>query len=148
MQIHTLITPKRKDRKRIGRGGRRGTTSGRGSNGQKSRTGASVDPLFEGGRSSLIDRLKKLKGFKSPRAKRVTVTLSFLEKHFDVGETVSRDTLIGKKLFSPKDVKGGFKVVSSGTLTKALVFHEKIKLSDTALEVVKKAGGTITEEKE
>jgi large subunit ribosomal protein L15 len=146
MQIHTLSVEKKKGRKRIGRGGRRGTTAGRGSNGQKSRTGSSVDPLFEGGRTTLLERMKKVKGFKSPKPKRVALTLSFLEKHFDAGEEVSRTTIIGKKLFSPKHVNGGFKVVASGKLTKALLFDAKIRFSETALVAVKAVGCTIGEE--
>lgn len=146
MQIHTLSVEKKKDRKRIGRGGRRGTTAGRGSNGQKSRTGSSVDPLFEGGRTTLLERMKKVKGFKSPRPKRVTLSLSFLDKHFEAGDEVNRATIIGKKLFSPKHVTGGFKVVSSGELTKKLSFDAKIRFSETALAAVKAAGCTIREE--
>lgn len=148
MQIHTLKVAKKKDRKRIGRGGKRGTTSGRGSNGQKSRTGASVDPLFQGGRSSLIERMKKLKGFKAARPKAVTLTLTLLDRHYAPGEIVSRATLIEKKLFSPKDVKGGFKVVSSGTLTKKLIFDEKIKFSETAIEMIKQSGSTVASDEE
>ena len=146
MQIHTLSIEKKKSRKRIGRGGCRGTTSGKGTKGQKSRTGASVDPLFEGGRSSLLERMKKVKGFKSPKPKRVTLTLSFLEKHFKAGGEVSRATILAKKLFSPRYMAGGFKVVASGTLTKALSFDSRIHFSDTALVAVKKAGCTIREE--
>ncbi len=145
MQIHTLSVEKKKGRKRVGRGGRRGTTSGKGTKGQKARTGASVDPLFEGGRTTLLERMKKVKGFKSPKPKRVTLTLAFLEKHFSAGEEVSRATILGKKLFSPKHVTGGFKVVGSGTLSKSLSFDAKIRFSDTALDLVKKAGCTIRE---
>lgn len=145
MQIHTLSVEKKKNRKRIARGGRRGTTSGRGTKGQKSRSGSSVDPLFEGGRSSLVERMKKLKGFKSPRAKRVAVTLAFLDRNFQAGDEVSRATMLKKKLFSPKRITGGFKVVASGTLSKALTFDSHIRFSDAALEAVKKAGGTVRE---
>ena len=148
MQIHSLTIAKRKDRKRIGRGGKRGTTAGRGSNGQKSRTGASVDPLFQGGRSSLLERMKKLKGFKSPRPKAVTLTLAMLDKYFEAGETVSKATLLAKKLYSPQDVKGGFKVVTSGELTKKLVFDGKIKFSETAIEAIKASGSIVASDEE
>ncbi|NTW14874.1 MAG: 50S ribosomal protein L15 [Candidatus Moranbacteria bacterium] len=146
MQINTLSVAKKPERKRVGRGGRRGKTAGRGTKGQKARSGASIDPLFEGGRSSLVERLKKVKGFKSPRPKRVALTLGFLERHFSAGEEVSRETILGKKLFSPKHVEGGFKVVGSGELSKALTFDSRIRFSDTALEAVKKAGGTVKED--
>lgn len=90
--------------------------------------------------------MKKVKGFKSPRAKRTTITLAFLDRHFDAGDEVSRTSMLKKKLFSPKHIVGGFKVVASGALSKALVFDSRIRFSDTALEAVKKAGGTIREE--
>jgi ribosomal protein L15 len=89
--------------------------------------------------------MKKVKGFKSPRSKRTTITLSLLEKHFAPGEEVSRATIVGKKLFSPKHVTGGFKVVASGELTKALLFDAKIWFSESALVAVKKAGCTVPE---
>jgi large subunit ribosomal protein L15 len=58
MQINTLKikTPKKK-RKTIGRGGKKGTYSGKGNKGQKARSGSKLDPLFEGGRSTLIDHM-------------------------------------------------------------------------------------------
>ena len=54
MHIHTLSSnlPK-KSRKRIGRGGKRGTYSGKGQKGQKSRSGAKISPLFTGGSAAL-----------------------------------------------------------------------------------------------
>jgi large subunit ribosomal protein L15 len=48
MQIHQLIKPKNKsserEKRRIGRGGKRGTYSGKGMKGQKSRAGAKIKP--------------------------------------------------------------------------------------------------------
>ena len=145
MQIHSLIAPKRPGKKRVGRGGRRGKTAGRGTKGQKSRSGATIDPLFEGGRSSLIDRLKKVRGFKSPHTKRATISLSFLERHFEAGETVSREALISKKLYSPKQLETGIKIVASGTISKKLVFDSKARFSEAAQKAIEQAGGTIAE---
>jgi len=95
MQIHTLKlnNPKRR-RKTIGRGGRKGTYSGRGNKGQKARTGAHIDPLFEGGRSTLIDHMKKKRGFKSLMEKAVIVDLAKIAKKFKNGATVDRESLI------------------------------------------------------
>jgi large subunit ribosomal protein L15 len=54
MQIHTLSSNlSQKSRKRIGRGGKRGTYSGKGQKGQKSRSGANISPLFTGGSAAL-----------------------------------------------------------------------------------------------
>ncbi len=145
MQIHELSAPKRPAKKRVGRGGKFIKTAGRGTKGQKARSGASVDPLFEGGRSTLIDRLKKVRGFKSPRPKRATVTLGFLEKHFGDGEEVSRETLIEKKLFSPSALRGGIKVVATGVLSKKLTFDSRVRFSSTAEEAIRAVGGTVKE---
>lgn len=54
MHIHTLSSNlSQKSRKRIGRGGKRGTYSGKGQKGQKSRSGAKISPLFTGGSAAL-----------------------------------------------------------------------------------------------
>jgi large subunit ribosomal protein L15 len=132
MQIHQLKVAKRKERKRIGRGGKTGTTAGRGSNGQKSRTGASVDPLFEGGRSTLLERMKKVRGFKSIHPKKHTVTLSDLERALQDGDVVTRALLVEKKIVDKKALAEGVKIVATGTLTKKLTLGADVLVSATA----------------
>lgn len=134
MQIHELSVEKKKERKRIGRGGKRGTTSGRGTKGQKSRTGSSVDPLFEGGRSTFIERLKKLRGFKSIHAKKHTLTLSQIDRAFVVGETVTLALLVEKRLVSKRALKDGVKIVATGALTKKLSLSNDVAASEKAKE--------------
>lgn len=136
MQIHELKISKRKSRKRIGRGGKRGTYSGRGMKGQKSRSGAKKDPLFEGGRSSLIDRLKKVRGFKSPHSKKANINLNDLERNFKDGDTVSIKVLIKSKLISKPESKRGVKILGDGKLTKKLTINEGISLSKSAKKAV------------
>lgn len=67
MQLHEL-RPKHKIKKgkRIGRGGKRGTYSGRGMKGQKSRAGTRFEPIIRG----LIKRYPKLRGYRFKSAKR------------------------------------------------------------------------------
>ncbi len=68
MQLHELRPKhKLKKKKRIGRGGKTGTYSGRGVKGQKSRAGAKFEPIIRG----LIKRYPKLRGyrFKGKKAK-------------------------------------------------------------------------------
>lgn len=132
MQIHELKVAKRKERKRIGRGGKTGTTAGRGSNGQKSRTGASVDPLFEGGRSTLLERMKKVRGFKSIHPKKHTVTLAELERVLSDGDVVTRALLVEKRIVDKKALSEGVKIVSTGTLTKKLSLGADVLASETA----------------
>lgn len=145
MQIHQLSVKKRKVKKTVGRGGKRGTYSGRGNKGQKARSGASIDPLFEGGRSSLVERLKKVRGFKSLHAKKTVVKLEALEKKFKDGSVVSIETLIGEKLISKAEVKNGIKILASGEITKKLTVSAEILLSETAKNAIIKAGGKILE---
>lgn len=132
MQIHELKVAKRKLRKRIGRGGKTGTTAGRGSNGQKSRSGASVDPLFEGGRSTLLERMKKVRGFKSVHPKKHTVTLASLERVLSSGDIVTRALLVEKRLVDKKALLEGVKIVATGTLTKKLSLGADVLASETA----------------
>lgn len=132
MQIHELKVAKKKLRKRIGRGGKTGTTSGRGSNGQKSRTGASVDPLFEGGRSTLLERMKKVRGFKSIHPKKHTVTLSELERVLSDGDVVTRALLVEKRIVDKKALSEGVKIVATGTLSKKLSLGADVLASETA----------------
>ncbi len=145
MQIHQLTTKKRKAKKTIGRGGKRGTYSGKGNKGQKARSGASIDPLFEGGRSSLIERLKKVRGFKSPNPKKVVIKLSQLEAKFKSGDMVSVETLIDAKLVDKKDKRNGVKILSQGEISKKLIIAKDILLSQTAKDAIIKAGGSIKE---
>jgi len=145
MQIHELKSKKRKARKTIGRGGKRGTYSGKGNKGQKARSGASVDPLFEGGRSSLIERLKKVRGFKSTHPKKTVIKLADLDKKFKDGETISIESLIKAGLLDKKDSKNGVKILSSGTISKKLTVAKDILFSETAKDAIIKAGGTIQE---
>ncbi len=132
MQIHELKVAKKKNRKRIGRGGKTGTTAGRGSNGQKSRTGASVDPLFEGGRSTLLERMKKVRGFKSVHPKKHTVTLTDLERVLVDGDVVTRALLVEKRIVDKKALHEGVKVVATGTLSKKLTLGADVLASETA----------------
>ncbi len=145
MQIHQLKLKKRKPKKTIGRGGKRGTYSGRGNKGQKARSGASIDPLFEGGRSSLTERLKKVRGFKSRSPKKSVVKIFDLEKGFKDGDVVSIETLVTARIISKKDSKDGVKILSTGEITKKLIISSELLLSQTAKDAIIKAGGTIKE---
>jgi len=143
MQIHQLSVKKRKAKKTIGRGGKRGTYSGRGNKGQKSRSGASVDPLFEGGRSSLIERLKKVRGFKSRNLKKVVVNIEDLEKKFKDGDVINIETLLSNKLIYKKDVASGIKILGQGEIKKKLTIEKEILISASAKKAIEKAGGVV-----
>jgi len=144
MQIHDLkLKKKRKDKKTIGRGGKKGTYSGRGNKGQKARSGGNVDPLFEGGRSTLVDHMKKKRGFKSLSVKKNIVTLADLNKFFKDGDIVSRESLVKFGLVKKAQAKNGFKILTTGELSKKLVIEKGIFLSASAKEAIEKAGGKV-----
>ncbi len=69
MKYHELTSTNKKSTKRVGRGiaAGRGKTAGRGTKGQGARAGFSKKPGFEGGQNPLMQRLPKLRGFKSLR---------------------------------------------------------------------------------
>lgn len=138
MQIHQLKLKKRKKRKTIGRGGKRGTYSGKGNKGQKARSGGNVDPLFEGGRSSLVERLKKVRGFKSPHAKKVNINLNDLERNFENGEKVDVKSLIEKGLIDRIEAKNGVKILGTGKLGKKITVDKEISMSQSAKKVIEK----------
>lgn len=138
MQIHQLKLKKRKKRKTIGRGGKRGTYSGRGNKGQKARSGGNVDPLFEGGRSSLVERLKKVRGFKSPHVKKININLNDLEINFENGEKVDVKSLIEKGLIGKIEARGGVKILGTGKLSKKITVDKEILMSQSAKKVIEK----------
>jgi large subunit ribosomal protein L15 len=129
MQINELKLNRRKSRKRVGRGGKRGTYSGRGMKGQKSRSGYALDPVFEGGRSSLTERLKKIRGFKSRNAKSVIVKFSSLSKKFENNAKITMDELVKNNLIAKKDIKRGVKILGPKDGKRTFSFDEKIKVS-------------------
>ena len=93
MQLNDLRPNKgaKKARKRIGRGNAsgHGTTAGRGTKGQLSRSGGGKGAGFEGGQQPLAMRLPKLPGFKNRnRVEYAPVNVSRLEAKFNDGDVV------------------------------------------------------------
>ena len=147
MQINTLKVKTKRKRKTIGRGGKKGTYSGKGMKGQKARSGGNVDPLFEGGRSTLIDHMKKKKGFKSLTEKAVPVSLAKIEKNFKDGEIVSREALTKLGIIERINKSRRIKILGTGELKKKVTIAKEIKISASAKEAIEKAGGKIEGEK-
>lgn len=132
MQIHEIKpTTKKKRRKRVGRGGKRGTYSGKGIKGQKSRAGAGIKPGFRGGDTPLWKKFHKVRGaskkvdakkrgFQLRQPKPEVVNLRDLNKRFSEGEIVSPKALLEKRLV--KKIKHGVKILGKGQLQKKLAF--------------------------
>jgi large subunit ribosomal protein L15 len=150
LKLHNL-EPLKKKRKRVGRGGSRGGTSGRGHKGQRARSGgpSELKPSFEGGQMPLSRRLPR-RGFTNIFKKEYKIiSLSDLEKRFDVGATVSYEVL-REKGFVKGRKRLPIKILSGKAdfeLTKQLTIHAD-SWSKSAEEMIKKAGGTIRREAE
>ena len=149
MQLHDIKpTQRAKKAKRIGRGGKKGTYSGKGMKGQNSRAGARFEPAIR----SFIKRYHKLRGANRgiapgirPRRNRPeqTVSLSVLSKNIADGETVTLQLLLEKNIIHR--IKGKAprtKILGGGVLEKKFVI-EGPEVSKAAQKKIEAAGGTV-----
>lgn len=137
MQLHTLQrVTKGKRQKRVGRGGGRGKTSGRGTKGQKARAGHRIMPAIR----EQLKKLPKRRGysFKSIAEKPSIINVSTLEKFFSSGDTINPKTLSERGLIDASAVK----ILGDGELTKKLTISGCL-LSGSAREKIEKVGGTV-----
>lgn len=135
-----------KKRMRVGRGpgSGKGKTAGRGIKGQKSRSGVAING-YEGGQMPLYQRLPK-RGFNKPNRKAfAVVNLGQIQKFIDEKKLkagdIGEDALVESGLVRRK--KDGIRVLAKGEIT------SKVQLtvtgaSKSAVEAVKKAGGSLT----
>lgn len=141
MKYNELNISRNKSSKRVGRGisGGQGMTAGRGTKGQNSRTGSKFKSVFSGGSRSLVSAIPKARGFKSLRTPAQVVYLDHLNA-FD-GKTVDNKMLFDKGYIATP--YQAVKVISRGEL-KANVNLEVYAASQSAVEALKKAGGSFT----
>lgn len=144
MQFHQLQrVHKNKRSVPVGRGGKRGKTSGRGGKGQTARSGHKIYPQIR----DMIKRIPKLRGrgkssFKSFAADVVPVNLSALERFAD-GSTVTAAFLVLQGVVSRKSgAIPRIKILGSGTLTKKLTLSG-LPVSKSARAAIEKAGGVV-----
>ena len=144
MQLNTLSPApgSRPTGKRVGRGigSGLGKTCGRGHKGQKSRSGGSVKPGFEGGQMPLQRRVPKF-GFTS-RKSLVSAEVRLSELAKVDGEIVSLETLKAAGVLR-KDVRFA-KVVLSGEIAKSVTL-KGLRATKGALEAIEAAGGKVEE---
>src|SRR3989344_8661171 len=144
MQLHQLKrnTPNREE-KRVGRGGKRGKTSGRGTKGQKARAGHKLRPEVR----DLIKKLPKLRGrgihgLKTFRPKPSVVNVGTLNV-FPNGTVVTVSELIKQGLIGDRKSKTiRVKLLGEGVLEKKLTI-KGLTHSQSAKEKIEKAGGSI-----
>lgn len=124
---------------RVGRGigSGLGKTAGRGTKGQKARSGGGVRPGFEGGQNPLYLRVPK-RGFNNRFARKlVAINVSALNR-FEPGTEVTPEVL--KKAGVVKSIKDGIKILGKGNLEKPLTVKVHA-FSKTAIEKIEAAGG-------
>ena len=144
MKLNTLApAPGAKNTgKRVGRGtgSGLGKTGGRGHKGQKSRSGGSVKPGFEGGQMPLQRRLPKF-GFTS-RVSLLTDQVTLSEIANVDGDVVSLETLKAAGLV--KKEMQNVKVILSGSIDRSVTVSG-LKVTKGALEAITAAGGKVEE---
>ena len=144
MRLNTLSpAPGRvKEGKRCGRGigSGLGKTGGRGHKGQKSRTGGSVRPGFEGGQMPLQKRLPKY-GFTS-RLAAVTAEIRLSELNLLEGDVADIEALLKARLINNNISRA--KVIASGELKKAITL-KGIGATKGAAAAIDAAGGKVEE---
>ncbi|MBI4068129.1 uL15 family ribosomal protein [Candidatus Kaiserbacteria bacterium] len=129
----------------VGRGGKRGKTSGRGTKGQNARAGHKKRPEIR----DFIKKLPKRRGYGKNRARTVftmrprpvEVTLRALDKAFASGDSVNPKTLAEKRI-----IRGGavaeVKILATGDISKKLIVSG-CKISAGAKALIEKAGGSV-----
>lgn len=133
-------------RKRVGRGqgSGYGTTAGRGTKGQKARTGGAAGPYpgFEGGQVPLYRRLAT-RGFSNARYSLIytPINLASLERTYKDGEEVNMETLVTRGLIKKNEKL--VKILAGGEIKKKLKVNAGLKVSKMAREKIEKAGGSV-----
>src|SRR3990167_5302526 len=140
---------KSKSAKRVGRGGKRGTFSGHGTKGQKSRAGAGFKQGFRGGDNRLWQLFPKLRGAtKKPGSNRLHVKHRYFQLRHDKVKILNLDFFnrfedgqeITPELLARKEVK----ILGEGQLKKKLQF-KGVEFSKSAKEKLLKSGSTINQ---
>ncbi len=133
--------------RRVGRGhgSGRGKTAGRGTKGQKARTGGQIHRAFNGGQTRLSKRLPFVRGLGNSNApfrkEYAIINVGDLEL-FDAGTQVAPEQLVERHLMSAAEVRGLVKVLGDGEVDRALTVRAH-KFSASARAKIEAAGGTV-----
>ena len=145
MQIHELKrnNPNKKSIQ-VGRGGKRGKTSGSGHKGQKARSGNSGRPEIR----DMIKKIPKLRGRGKNTNKAFgkvasAISLTAIDQNYKDGETVNPSSLFARNLVKKDDGKLPLvKILATGELTKKVTVKNCLT-SASAKEAILKAGGKV-----
>lgn len=142
MKLHDLkpAPGSTRDRKRVGRGHGSGNvkTAGRGTKGQKSRSGGRTRPGFEGGQNPIYQRMPYKRGFKNFFKKEFEVINLGQIEAFELESPVTPESLYERGLI--RSTRIPVKVLGDGEITSAVEVHAH-KFSASAREKIEAAGG-------
>ncbi|MDI6822373.1 MAG: 50S ribosomal protein L15 [Actinomycetota bacterium] len=142
MKLHELRPAEGsiKSRKRVGRGRGSGCgkTSGRGTKGQKARSGGSIRPGFEGGQNPLHLRLPKLPGFRNLFKREYAIVNVENLNVFKDKSVIDPKALLERGLIRKRNLP--VKILGEGKLSKALTVRAH-SFSKTAVKKIEEAGG-------
>lgn len=147
MQLHELKPKtKRKSAKVVGRGGKRGKTSGRGTKGQDARAGHRKRPQMR----DTIKKLPKLRGqgvsrnqFATPFVHAVVLNIGVLNTEFKTGDRVTPKVLLERSLIEKRGNNMPIvKILAKGELDKKIDLRG-CAVSEAAKTAIEKAGGTV-----
>ncbi len=136
-----------KAERRVGRGhgSGRGKTAGRGTKGQKARTGGHVHRAFNGGQTRLSKRLPFVRGLGNSntpfRDEYTIINVESLDP-FEPGSQVRPEDLVAQGLMTTAQSKGLIKILGNGEIDRALTVHAH-KFSASARAKIEAAGGSI-----
>ena len=133
----------RKRRKRVGRGNAsgKGTYSGRGLKGQRSRAGRDYNAVFEGGGMSMMRTLPRRGGFKNRnRVEYQPINVVELARRFEPDAAVDAEALVQARLL--RRASQPFKVLAGGSIEHALHLRAE-RVSAAARAKIEAAGGTV-----
>ncbi|HEY8414919.1 MAG TPA: 50S ribosomal protein L15 [Thermaerobacter sp.] len=132
----------RRRRKRVGRGigSGHGKTAGRGTKGQKARSGGAKGPGFEGGQMPLQRRIPKRGFTNAPFRKEYAVVNVEALNRFEPGTEVTPELLVERGLV--RDLRDGVKILGDGELRVALTVRAH-KFSESARAKIEQAGGKV-----
>lgn len=147
MELHSIKKSRNTEAKtRVGRGGKRGKTAGRGTKGQKARAGNKRRPEWR----DTIKKLPKRRGYGRNRARTVVprvpvaaISLKTLSSNFKDGAVVSLTTLMKAGLL--RRVSGKMppvKILGTGDVPSKLTI-EGLQVSEKARAIIEKAGGSV-----
>jgi large subunit ribosomal protein L15 len=145
--LHSLYRVGQVAKTRVGRGGKRGKTAGRGTKGQSARAGNKKRPEIR----DIIKKLPKRRGYGKNRAytvdgtipNAVAISVGRLEVLFETGAEINASTLFARGIVKGRGSRfPAIKIVSGGTLTKKLIISG-VGVSMSARTVIEKAGGTV-----